>query len=140
MKPGDRFLISHQIGNVTLHKPSTNIAKIVAFVGSDVLIQIGNNQYILPINIFENYIVEKIEDEKVSTMKRAEFDVFTITETKSKPVSTSEKDDNESIDNNEADEPQSQQETDSSDQPSEDDSEDDIYGDDLYGEDDLYGD
>jgi len=139
MKPGDRFLISHQIGNVTLHKPSTNIAKIVAFVGSDVLIQIGNNQYILPINIFENYIVEKIEDEKVSTMKRAEFDVFTITETKSKPVST-EKDDNESIDSNETDEPQSQQETDSSDQPSEDDSEDDIYGDDLYGEDDLYGD
>jgi len=148
MKPGDRFIISYQIGNVILHKPSDNQAKVVAFVGTDVLFQIGTQQYILPIDVFKQFIIEKVKKENVKSVNRAEFEIFTISETKtsSKIANNSNNNSQSNASNNQSisdsstvqtdDDKTDTQESNSNKDNSEVNDENTI--DDLYSDDDLY--
>lgn len=147
MKPGDRFIISYQIGNVILHKPSDNQAKVIAFVGTDVLFQIGTQQYILPIDVFKQFIIKKVKKENVKSVNRAEFEIFTMSETKTSKIT------NNSNNNSQSNASNNQSISDSSTVQTDDDKTDNQESnsnkdnlevnnentiDDLYSDDDLY--
>ena len=109
MKPGDKFIVSSQIGNVILHRPDSNTAKIIAFVNGDVLVQIGETQHILPIDVFKQYIVESVSAEKKTTTQMADFSIFTLQDNQTtEPSSKDSSESDEQQENGETSNPEKQ--------------------------------
>jgi len=68
---GDKYIISKQIGNILMSRPESNVAEVKSFVEGNILFKIGKMQYILPINIFSGYIIEKISPDKPKEIRIA---------------------------------------------------------------------
>lgn len=68
---GDRFIISSQILSILSHRPEGNVAEVKNFVNGQMIVQIGDRQYLLPIEEFKNYIVKEIKAEKPRTIQTA---------------------------------------------------------------------
>ena len=64
---GDKFIISKQIGNILLHRPQGNVAEVKSFVDGKIIIKIDDRQYLLPIDTFSNYIIDKIKPTRAIT-------------------------------------------------------------------------
>jgi len=68
---GDKFIISNQILGMLSHRPESNIAEVRNFVNGQMIVKIGDRQYLLPIEEFKNYIVKEITTERPRTVQMA---------------------------------------------------------------------
>lgn len=71
MKRGDRFIMSKQIGNILLHRPLNNIAEIKGFANGQAIVLIDGRQYLLPIDKFMEFIIEKVEGPALKNVQKA---------------------------------------------------------------------